>query len=392
MRFCLLAVLAALLLVAGCTSSPDEKPTPKPSSPATTAAPIDPVKATVLKVGSDLPIVADLPEKVGKESASFIGFTSSNVLFGQLYVRDKDAKDDKGNMGSVTTQSHPMLYNRNSRSITRLDDGLVRPSKTQVLGMASVEADTVWVESPEAFVADGDITLYSYDRTSGFRRALTETPLPDDKLFYADDLVMVGSRVYFSMATINNKMGEGAAIYSAAASGAGKAKVLVEEGQRLTVDGTKMTYFVGKKQFIRDLETHDTTPAPVSKRASDATFCGASFGAAYKTSCKGTSVGETGVDGAVLTVTSPSGRATKVGPFPGTAPHVIGVVGPWLAFSSSDQDGVSREYLLALGSRKLSVLPQGANFGSSLAPDLALLNVPSSGGLNHQSVVSIPAS
>ena len=381
MRFCLLTALGALVLVAGCTSSPNEEPTPKPSASATPAAPIDPAKATLLKVGTDLPIVADLPEKVGKEETNFLGFASANVLFGQFSGPDKDG-------GS--TQSHPMLYNRNSRSFTRLDAGVERPRKTQLLDMASVEADTVWVEAAEANVAEGGITMYTYDRTSGFRRALRDTPLPDDKLVYAEDLALFDTRVYFSMASINNKVGEGAAIYSAAANGGGHVKLLVEDGQRLTVDGSKMTYSVGKEKFVRDLETDDTTAAPVSPQAGDAAFCGAKFATVYKTSCEGASVGKSGVERAVLTVTGPSHRATKIGPFPGTAPEVVGVVGPWLAFTSVD-DGVKREYLYGLTSRKLSELPAGVRLGPAVAPNLALLNVPDSAGLNHQSVVSLPA-
>jgi hypothetical protein len=291
MRICLVAVLGVLVLVAGCTSSPDRKPTPKPSASATTVTPIAPAKATALKVGTDLPVVEDLPEKIGKENANFIGFASSNVLFGQLSV------PDKGSKGSVTTQSHPMLYNRNSRSATLLDDGLVRAAKTKVLDMVSVEANTVWVESSKVNPADGDISVYSYDRTSRFRRLMTGTPVHDPKLVYADDLAVVGTRVYFSMASIDHKSGEGSAIYSAAASGGGHVKVLVPDGQRITVDGTKMTYSVGKKKFVRDFDSGDTTPAPISSHAGDASFCGAVFRTAYKAVCDGDSVGQSGVVG-----------------------------------------------------------------------------------------------
>ncbi|MCW2801526.1 MAG: hypothetical protein JWQ70_2998 [Aeromicrobium sp.] len=384
MRICLVAVLGVLVLVAGCTSSPDRKPTPKPSASATTVTPIAPAKATALKVGTDLPVVEDLPEKIGKENTNFIGFASSNVLFGQLSV------PDKGSKGSVTTQSHPMLYNRNSRSATLLDDGLVRPAKTKVLDMVSVEANTVWVESSKVNPADGDISVYSYDRTSRFRRLMTDTPVHDPKLVYADDLAVVGTRVYFSMASIDHKSGEGSAIYSAAASGGGHVKVLVPDGQRITVDGTKMTYFVGKKKFVRDFDSGDTTPAPISSHAGDATFCGAVFRTAYKAVCDGDSVGQSGVVGAVLTVTSASGRATKIGPFPGSAPHVVGVVGPWLAFSSSDSGGSSQEYLLNLASRKLSVLPKGVSLGPAVDPNLALLDTRDAAGLIHQSIVGLP--
>ena len=390
MRIRLLAVIGALVLVAGCTSGADDKATPKPLVSATVpAGPIDPTKATVLKPGEDLPTVASLPSEIGTERAVFRGFASANVLFGDLSL---PAKSRASNTGGVTTQSHPMLYNRNSRSIERLDQGFTRPKKTQVLDMASVEANTVWVESPEAKVANGDIALYSYDRTSGFRRMLMGTPLPDSGVFYANDLAIVGSRVYFSMATIDNAVGQGAAIYSGDASGRGQVKVLVEDGQRLSIDGTKMTYFVGKKKFVRDLDSGDTDPAPVSSHASEATFCGAEFATAYKTVCEGGSVGETGIDDAVLAVTDPSGRATKIGPFSGTAPQVAGLLGSWLAFSSTDGDGASHEYLFELATHKLSVLPKGARFVHGLAPNLALLDVPDAAGTYHQSLVQLPAS
>lgn len=388
MRMRLLFVIGAVVLVTGCTSSSGNKAAPKPSATATSAAPIDPARATVLKLGTDLPIVANLPNKIGKENAYFRGFASANVLLGDLAVPEKPT----GEMGHVEAQSHPVLYNVKSHAVTRLDNGLVRPKMTQVIGIASTKTAVVWAETPETFVADGDITVYSYRRKSGAVHQVRLDPVPDKEWVFGDDLTVVGSNVYLSMAAFNSKAGR-AAIYSGPADGSKPLTILVKNAQRLSVEGNQMTYYASKtKQLVRNLDTGATQPGSVSPYANDKTFCGAVFTATFTMLCHGTSASDLGVDGAVVTITEPSGRATEVGPFT-NQPRYQSVVGPWLTFTSNDDGGAPREYLVAMGSNSVKRLAKGSAFGQPYGSSLALLGVYGTHGkLGNQILVHIPSS
>ena len=232
MRILGFVLLVVALFAAGCTSSAPDKTTPKLSAHVKPATPIDPAKAETLTLGGDLPVVEKLPSRIGKQEATFLGVASANVVFGTLTRREK---------GKAQPQARPILYNIQSRSIVRMDKGLERPARTQVLGMASSQATIVWIESPEPGATESDTTVYTYERTSGARRVRTLDPLANRALVYGSDLTIEDSRILFSMAAADDKVGEGAGIYSGSIDGGRPLKLLVEDGQRLTVDGDQMT-------------------------------------------------------------------------------------------------------------------------------------------------------
>lgn len=375
MRILGFVLVAVALLAAGCTSSTPDKATPKPSAQVKPVKPIDPAKAAVLTVGDDIPLVAKLPTKIGRSDAHFFGAASGASVFGTLTRRAK---------GKAVRQSHPILYDVPSRSYVRLDAGLERPAKTQVRGMVSSEATVVWVESPEPGATDSDVTVYTYERTSGARRVRTLEPVPDPALVYGSDLTIAGTRILFSMASTDNEIGKGAGIYSGSINSGKTLKVLVEDGQRLTIDGDQMTYSVGTKKFVRDLDSGHTDPAPVSSHAKDATFCGAEQVGVFAVRCEGGAA-----DGSLLTIRDPDGKVTKVGPFLDTVPNNVRLVGPWMEIGSTDG---GQEYLLNVASKTIEALPKGTSLGSGnrpeLAPDVTLLS--ESGTRGAQWLVHIP--
>lgn len=381
MRILGFVLLVATLLAAGCTSSTPDKKSPKLSAHVKPAKPIVPANAAVLTLGDDLPLAAKLPSRIGKQDANFLGVASANVVFGTLTRRAK---------GKTQPQARPILYNIQSRSIVRMDTGLERPAKTQVLGMVSSQATIVWIESP-ASPTDGDTTVYTYERTSGARRIRTLEPLPNHALVYGSDLTIEDSRILFSMASVDDKIGAGAGIYRGSINGGKPLKMLVEDGQRLTIDGDQMTYSVGKKQFVRDLGSGDTNPASVSSHAKDSTFCGAETVGVFTVRCE--SDGGPGADDAMLTIKDPEGHSTKVGPFAGLAPNDLRMIGPWIDIGSTDGRMRGQEYLLNVGSKTLKALPRGTSLESGnapeMAPDLTLLSEP--GNHQRQWLVHIPS-
>lgn len=161
----LVAAVAAVTCVAGCTSDFDDEP-PRSAPVVITAD-----DASTMKDGRDYDVVATLPAKVDGRKAHYFGVSPDGLVFGETYAEDPKAKPSvgPGDMG-VSARSNVILLDPESRKVTRVSDGDARARRTAVSG---VDVDEKWVTWLEIEAIDGsDWTLYSYERSTGTERRL----------------------------------------------------------------------------------------------------------------------------------------------------------------------------------------------------------------------------
>jgi hypothetical protein len=382
--------VAVVICVAGCKSSPDDAPKATPKEVVTT---IDPAKATTLKLGDDLEIVAKLPRKLGEQNAYFDGFTPDGKVLGSVSLPEKPS----GEMGSITSQSHPVIYDLESEEFTVLDDR-ERKEPTGVASVLGTKDFVVWMETHEANIGVSDIAIYSYDRHAKVVTELVRTG-PSEKVVYGGDLAVRGDTAYYSMPAWNEEDRADSAVYSVPVDGSSPAKVLVKGGATVSLVDGSLRYTLGKgKWFSRDLATGETRPAPVSSKADDPGFCGAEFTESFETLCMGKPTNDEteGVIDPVLTVKESSGRTTVFAPFPTDSlnypvPHGVVPIGPWVGVTMTGDGGADREFLVDLESRAVKAFPKGTSFGA-LTEDrtLVLLSTPGTEKTWPQVVVRIP--
>lgn len=393
----LVVVVVAIVWVAGCTSGGDEAPKTEPSTGNVQT--IDPTKATTMKLGNDLEVIAKLPRTMGDQQAFFRGFTPDGKVLGSASLPEKPS----GGMGGITTQSHPMMYDPETKKFTVLDNR-EREEPTQVGGIVSAGDVVVWLETPEAHIAVSEIAIYSYDRRSEKVAQLYSAADPGGIMTWGSDLVITGDRAYFSRFACCRKRDRGnAAVYSVRVDGSAPATVLVEGGQFVTLAGDSLTYEVKDKGFSRDLATGETKPLPVSPRAKDPGFCGAEFTKSYETLCVGDKtqdvdlpVGEGPIKNAILTIKETSGRTTVFKPFPGESlngpvPRDVVEIGPWIGVTMTDDVGADRKFLVDLDSRAVKAFPEGTSIiAVNEARTQVLMSAFGVGKSSSQTIVQIP--
>jgi hypothetical protein len=385
----------AVLCMAGCTSGPDETPEADPTQDVVQK--IDPAKATAMKLGEDLEVVAKLPRKLGEQDVYFRGFTPDGKLVGSVSLPEKPANDGMVG-GGLTSQSSAVLYDPGTKKFTILDSRK-RERNTQLPSIVSSGDFVVWVETPDTTIGSSTIAIYSYDRRSKRVAQLYSADDPGGIMNWGSDLVVTGDKVYFSMFACCRKRDRGnAAVYSVPIDGLAPAKVLVKGGQFVTLTGDSLRYQVKEKGFSRDLATGETKPMPVSPRAKDPGFCGAEITESFETLCMGEPGGdEPGeVVHPMLTITETSGRATRFMPFPSDSlnypvPHGVSSIGPWVGVTMTDDDGADREFLVDLESRAVKAFPKGRSFGPlNQDKTQALLTIRGTGKTSSQVIVQIP--
>lgn len=386
--------LVTVLCVAGCTSGSDE-PAAKPTKDLVQK--IDSAKATTLKLGEDLEVVAELPRKMGDQDTYFRGFTFDGKLLGSVSLPEKPRND--GVVGSgLTSQTYAVLYDLETKKFTVLDSRK-REKNTQLPSIVSSGDFVVWLETPDTTIGNSTIAIYSYDRRTKKVTQLFSANDPDGIMNGGEDLVVKGGKVYFSRFACCRKRDRGnAEVYSVPVDGSAPAKVLVKGGRFVTLAGDSLTYDVKDTRFSRNLLTGETRPAPVSPHAKDPGFCGAEFTESFETLCLGKPGGdEPGeVVDPVLTISETSGRKTVFKPFPSESlnypvPHDVVEIGPWIGVTMTADDGADRQFLVDLDSRSVKAFPEDTAFWA-LSEDRtqALMSIVVDGKSWPQAVVRIP--
>ncbi|KQV76162.1 hypothetical protein ASC61_14775 [Aeromicrobium sp. Root344] len=389
------AVTVACL--AACTSGSNEPAKSKPTKDVVRT--IDPSKATTMKLGEDLKIVAQLPSTFEKQDTYFRGFTADGKVLGSVSLPEKP-KNDGMVGGELTTQAYPVLYDVATKKFTVLDHRK-RRRNTAVWSIVSSGDFVVWLESPETTASSSAVAIYSYDRRSKKVAELFSTDPPDSIMNGGDDLAVWDGTAYFSRFACCRKRDRGnAAVYSVPIDGSAPATVLVKGGKWVDLAGGSLTYEMRDKQFSRDLETGETKPVPVSPRAKDPGFCGAELTASFETLCLGRPSmveGETLVDDAALTITETAGRTTVLQPFPveadsDSAPRHVVPIGPWVGVTMTDAGGADRLFLVDLESKAVKAFPSNSAFAAVNDDNTqALLRIERSGQKTWpQLIVQIP--
>jgi hypothetical protein len=336
---------------------------------------IDPSKATKLKLGDTLDVVADLPKTFNGDRVLFSAFVEDNVVAGSATpMLDEDA------LGAEPyAQSHPVMYDLDTKKFTILDDR-DRPDPTQVVDVSGNETTVVWAELVGANVDTSNFTFYSYDRRTKQVTTIGEFNDPDGQIVYGNDLAIAGDTAYFSTPAYPAKRGQ-EAVYAVSVDGSKPPSVIAEGGRDVRISGDTLTYGVGNpadekehpRYFTYDLRTGTTTPLPVSAHAGDPGFCGAEFTEAWETWCVG--------EPPVLTIKEASGRTTEFDPFDVSpnAPHNVISLGPWTGITVTADGGQDREYLVNLDTKDVKVFPDNTSF-TSLSPDRSMVLISSYAG------------
>lgn len=355
---------------------------------------IDPSKATKLKLGDTLDVVADLPKTYNGDQVLFDAFAGDNALVGSAtQVQDENAPNAVDLM-----PSHPVMYDLDTKGFTVLDDR-DRPVPTQIVDASGNETTVVWAELVGTGVGASEFKIYSYDRRTKQVTTIGAFDDPDGQIVYDDDLALAGDMAYFSTAVYPKKSGQ-QAVYAVPVDGSEPPGVIAKGGQDVRIAGDTLTYGVHNpknrneypRYFTYDLRTRKTTPAPVSAHADDAYFCGAEFTKAWETWCVGTVN-----DKDLLTIKETSGRTTEFAAFdvgslnPPNTPHDVIALGPWTAITVTADGGQGREFLVDLDTKEVKVFPNNTSF-AALSPDrsMALLTSYAGKGPGPERIVRIP--
>jgi hypothetical protein len=346
---------------------------------------IDPSKATKLKLGDTLDVVAELPKTFNGDQVLFSAFAENNVVVGSAMPVDDGT-------GGGLKQAHPVMYDLGTKNFTLLD-GRDRPDPTQVVDLSGNATTVVWAELVGVSPATRGFTLYSYDRRTKQVTTLDDYDGPEGQITYDDDLALAGDTAYFS--TFANPAKKGQGVFAVPVDGSKPPSLIAEGGEDVRISGDTLTYQVrnpkakegAQRYFSYDLRTKKTTPVPVSAHAGDPGFCGAEFSPAWETWCVG---------GELLTIKEASGRTTEFTRFPvnsQNAPHDVVALGAWTGITVTVNGGQDREFLVNLDTKETKVFPGNTSF-ASLSPDRskALITSYASKGPGPERIVRIPPS
>jgi hypothetical protein len=354
---------------------------------------IDPSKATKLKFGDTLDVVADLPKTFNGDQVLFNAFAGDNTVVGSA----TQGRDGTVNSHGLETlpPTHPVMYDLDTKRFTLLDDR-VRATPIQIVDASGDENTVVWAELVGTGVGASEFTIYSYDRRSKQVTTIGEFDDPDGQIVYGDDLALAGDVAYFSTAAYPAKQGQ-QAVYAVPVDGSKQPSVIAKGGQDVRISGDTLTYAVRNPKnnkayptyFNYDLQTGKTTPALVSAHVDDPGFCGAEVNPAWETWC----VGRAFEDG-LLTIKETSGRTTEFARFPGdslNSPHNVIALGPWTGVTVTINGGQDREYLVNLDTKEVKVFPGNTSF-AALSPDRSTALITSFGGKGPgpERIVRIP--
>ena len=359
---------------------------------------ITPAKAEKLKLGDTLDVVAELPKTYNGDGVFFSAFIGSNVLVGSATpALDEDAPGVES-----LAQSHPVMYDLDTKKFTLLDDR-ERAKPTQVVDVSGDGDTVVWAELVGTNIGTSEFTIYSYDQQAGQVTTLGEFNDPDGQIVYGDDLALAGDTAYFSTLALPAKRGQ-QGVYAVPVDGSKKPRMIAKGGQGVRISGETLTYATRSaknteqpRYFTYDLPTGMTVPVPVSAHADDLGFCGAEVTKAWETWCIGGDLNEdVPAEPAILTIKEASGRTTTFAPFNVGSynfpiPHDVMALGPWTGITVTTDDGQDREFLVDLDTKEVKVFPDNTSF-TSLSPDgsTVLISSYAGKGPGPQRLVRIP--
>ncbi len=299
-------------------------------------------------------------------------------------------------------QSHPVMYDLDTKTFTLLDDR-DRPEPTQVVDVSGDEDTVVWAELVGTSIDTSEFTIYSYDQRTGQVTTLGAFNDPDGQLVYDHDLALAGDTAYFSTAAYPAKRGQ-QGVYAVPVDGSKQPTMIAKGGQDIRISGDTLTYAASNpknkeqpRYFTYDIPTGMTMPVPVSAHADDPGFCGAEVTKAWETWCIGGDLHEdVPAEPAILTIKEASGRTTTFAPFDvGSAnfpiPHDVIALGRWTGITVTTDDGQGREFLVDLDTKEVKVFPDNTSF-TSLGPDRSTVLISSYAGKGPgpQRLVRIP--
>lgn len=343
-----LVAAAVVALIGGVVVARNALPSDdvRPAKPQEKVQTIDPSKAAKLKLGDTLKVVSDLPRTFNGDQLLFSAFAEGNVLLGWAAPPDD---------GETLAQSHPVMYDLDTKKFTLLDDR-DRPDTTQVVDVQGNETTVVWAELVGTSIDSVEFTIYAYDRQSSQVTQIGDFNDPDGQIVYGNDLALAGDTAYFSTPAYTAKAGQ-EAVYAVPVDGSKSPTVIAEGGVDVRISGDTLTYRAKNPKgdeaypisFTYDLRTKVAAPARVSAHADDPGFCGAEFTNDWETWCVGR----------ILTMKEDTGRTTTFAPFPASdsPPHDVMAIGSWTGITVTTDDGQGREFLVDLDTKEMLVFP-----------------------------------
>lgn len=393
-----LAALALVAVTSGCGPGSEPESEPKPAAEDVVQT-IDPSKATTLKLGDTLEVVAELPRTFDGDPVYFSAFAGDGVLVGRVTPKDEATALAAG---GPLQQSHPVMYDLETKAFTLLDDR-ARPEPTQVVGVSGNDKAVVWAELVGTNVDTSEFTFYSYDRRTKQVATIGEFADPAGQIVYGNDLDIAGDFAYFSTPAYPKKRGQ-EAVYAVPVDGSKPPSVIAAGGVHVKLTDDSLSYQVPDPHdkdaspsfFTYDLRTRETTPVAVSAHVDEPGFCGAEVTEDWETWCVGRVSRDEDQQPALLTIKESSGRTTQFKPFPtgslnSPIPHDVITLGPWTAVTVTTDGGQDRKFLIDLDTKKVKAFPDNTSF-DALSPDRSMVLVSSyaSKGPGPQRIVKIP--
>lgn len=387
-----LAGLSIAVVSAGCSSGsgPDRE-----SRSEDVVRSIDARKAEVLEVGTDLKLVAELPNRRGKRHVYYSGFTEDGKVLGSMAEPEPPSESIPG--PPVEKQTYPFIYDLDTETFTILDEA-DRPEPTLTDGLMSFGDTIVWIEAHGHSMGPDGFTVRSYDRATGTARDLATFANPRRTGIYGYDLAVHEGIVYFNAPISTSAKKDTPAVFSVPMDGTEPAKP-VTEGMGVELHGDDLTYEDGATRYTRDLTTGSTSEAWTSSHADEQGFCDATRTETFETWCLGTPVDDPDLEDAVtdpaLTIKERSGRTAVLQGFASDGNHPvpqdIESYGSWISFVVSGGDWPAPQYLVDIDSGALRKLPTDHMLGPvSSHGGRAILNEVVGKGGAPQRIVEIP--
>jgi hypothetical protein len=249
-----LALTCAALLLASCSSDPDEPAASAP--PATSATPTTPASATPLVEGKDYDVVASLPAEIDGSPVRWSGVDGAGTAFGGINVPDPDYERDR--MGAVGSYAQPVLMSPGGQ-LTRMTPVRSSGVTTQMLGGDADDDWVTWFESASTSIGMGGWTLYSYERSTKKLRTIAtyEDDVVGDDTFldYDGRPEILGDDVVMGTAAAGPS-GKGSAILTVPLDGSAPLSELVRDASEPDVDERGFSFLKGWKRLMyRDAST-----------------------------------------------------------------------------------------------------------------------------------------
>lgn len=388
----LTTAMATLAVIGGCSSAS----APSADASKKSVVSIKAANASELKIGKDLPVIAELPTTFGERDVFFDGFADNRTLYGSMSLPEPPSDRIPGH---IESRSYPFLYDLDTKKITLLDKSSRSVPPYVANTVASAET-VVWVEGHGAGFGSSDVEIRSYDRRTRAVTKLGRFTDKSDQSVYGDDLVVHEGFAYFSTRALPSNKGKKSAIHAVPLDGSQPLKVVVPGAEQITLNGNSLTYAQQDTQKSLDLTTKEVAVVPAHRLAADAGFCGSGETKATEYWCVGEPAvyeGENLVANPVLTFKQSTDRTTTFTSEGAGAdqnyptPEDVGDYGSWIAVTVSGGDWPAPQYLLDLDRGAARVMATDTMLTGTLpGSNLAIVTEVAQEGRTPQRVVELP--